>query len=159
MKTFWIRVLNCVCIAAAILTFNEVVYSRESAETETQQKYERLAAVQQALIAEEESESAAEEETAVAEDAAIYTDGSYTGEAEGFGGIVQMQVVIENDVITEINVVSAENEDDAYFDAASAIIDEMLENQTADVDTISGATFSSNGIIGAVKDALRKAEK
>lgn len=60
--------------------------------------------------------------------------------------------------IDSINIVSADKEDKAYFDMAKGVIEEMMENQSADVDAISGATFSSNGIINAVKQALEKAE-
>lgn len=54
-------------------------------------------------------------------------------------------------------MVSAEKEDAAYFEAAQGVIDEILEMQSTDVDVVSGATFSSNGILGAVEDALGKA--
>ena len=54
---------------------------------------------------------------------------------------------------------AGEKEDAAYFDAASSLLDTILEEQSTDVDTVSGATFSSNGIIHATEDALRKAEK
>ena len=65
----------------------------------------------------------------------------------------------KNGKFTELTVVSAEKEDAAYFDAASSLLDTILEEQSTDVDTVSGATFSSNGIIHATEDALRKAEK
>ena len=54
---------------------------------------------------------------------------------------------------------AGEKEDAAYFDAASSLLDTILEEQSTDVDTVSGAPFSSNGIIHATEDALRKAEK
>ena len=65
---------------------------------------------------------------------------------------------IENGQITDCTVLSAEKEDTAYFDAAQGVIDEVLDEQTAEVDTVSGATFSSRGILGAVEDALEQAK-
>ena len=87
-----------------------------------------------------------------------YKDGTYTGQAKGFGGQVIVDVAIAGSKIDSINIVSADKEDKAYFDMAKGVIEEMMENQSADVDAISGATFSSNGIINAVKQALEKAE-
>ncbi len=156
MKLFFTKLLNCVCIVALVLIFNKVVHENENAELETQQQYERFTAVQQALT-EQETEVATA--TVTTTDLSIYVDGVYTGTAKGFGGDVVMEVVIENDIITEINVVSAENEDDAYFDAAIAVVDAILENQSTNVDVVSGATFSSNGILGAVAEALGKAAR
>lgn len=80
-------------------------------------------------------------------------------EAQGYGGTVAVELTIENGKFTDLTVVSAEKEDAAYFDAASSLLDTILEEQSTDVDTVSGATFSSNGIIHATEDALRKAEK
>ena len=63
-----------------------------------------------------------------------------------------------SDEITSINVVSAPGEDSAYLSQAESVIDSILSAQSTDVDTVSGATFSSTGILNAVDDALGKAE-
>ena len=68
-----------------------------------------------------------------------------------------MAVIIENGKISEINITSAEKEDGAYLSMAEDIIPTILEAQSADVDTISGATFSSTGIKEAVAQALEEA--
>ena len=75
------------------------------------------------------------------------------------GGTVSVAVTIQDGTITDVAIVSAKQEDAAYFDAAKGVIDEILEAQTTEVDTVSGATFSSNGILHAVADALGKAEQ
>lgn len=90
-------------------------------------------------------------------DGAGYKDGIYTGEADGFGGTIQVEVKVEKSKITEVNVVSAEKEDGAYLSMAKDIIPKIIEAQSADVDTISGATFSSTGIKNASQQALEKA--
>lgn len=92
-------------------------------------------------------------------DSTDYKDGTYTGEADGFGGTIQVEVKIEKNKIAEINVVSAEKEDGAYLSMAKDIIPKIIDAQSADVDTVSGATFSSTGIKNASEQALEKAVK
>lgn len=87
-----------------------------------------------------------------------YKDGEYTGQAEGFRGRVKVSVVVKAGKISKIDIL--ENQDDPeYFDRAVSIVDEIVANQTLNVDTVSGATFSSNGIIDAVNNALESAKK
>ena len=88
----------------------------------------------------------------------VYKDGTYIGDGQGFGGNIQVQITIADDTLTDIQVVSAEKEDSAYLSQGKAVIDRILEAQSTDVDTVSGATFSSTGILMAVEDALGKAE-
>lgn len=145
---------------------------------EEQQK-EILSAIQEAAKAQEEAAKQAEEkksktsekdeknasdaDTKESEDAEdeeefAYKNGTYTGEGQGFGGTIQVQVTLEDDTITDIQVVSAPGEDSAYLSQGKGVISSILSAQSTDVDTISGATFSSTGIINAVNDALGKAE-
>ena len=88
-----------------------------------------------------------------------YKDGTYDGEAKGFGGNIKVSLTVKNDIITEINVVSADKEDSSYLASAKNIINTMLNKQSTDVDTVSGATFSSTGIKNAATIALNKALK
>ena len=88
---------------------------------------------------------------------ADFEDGSYEGAGIGFGGEIRVEVVVEDGEITEINILEANAEDDAYLTTAESILDDILKAQSADVDTISGATFSSTGIRDAVSDALEQA--
>lgn len=98
------------------------------------------------------------DEAAESEENLSYKNGTYTGDGQGFGGNIQVQVTLENDTITDIQVVSAPGEDSAYLSQGQGVISTILASQSTDVDTISGATFSSTGIINAVNDALGKAE-
>ena len=77
----------------------------------------------------------------------------------GFGGAIQVEVTVEGGSITDISIVSAEKEDGAYLSMAEDIIPTIIDAQNADVDTISGATFSSTGIKNAVAQALEEAAK
>lgn len=86
-----------------------------------------------------------------------YRDGVYTASAEGFGGPITVQVTILNDKIDSITIVSAEGETSSYFTKARHVISTILDKQTPEVDAISGATYSSTGILNAVKSALASA--
>ena len=88
----------------------------------------------------------------------FYKDGTYTGSAQGFGGAIEVQVTLKDDEITDIQVTGASGEDSAYLSQAQSVISSIISAQSTDVDTVSGATFSSTGIINAVVDALGKAE-
>lgn len=81
-------------------------------------------------------------------------DGTYKGSANGYGGKVTVNVTVSKKTMTAIDVVSAPGETDSFFQRAKGVIDEMLTAQSTDVDVVSRATYSSNGIIGAVKNAL-----
>lgn len=99
----------------------------------------------------------AEEETGP-EAQSGYQDGTYTGEGTGFGGAIQTEVVIKDGEITEINIASAEKEDSSYLEMAKGVVQNILEAQRTDVDTVTGATFSSKGILDSVKQALEEAK-
>lgn len=82
-----------------------------------------------------------------------YKDGEYTGSGPGYHGPVKVSVKIEGGKIRDISIL--ENTDDAeYFDRAKSLINDILNKQSTDVSVVSGATYSSNGIIGAVNSAL-----
>ena len=83
-------------------------------------------------------------------------DGRYSGSGSGFKGDVKVQVDVSGGKISNINIV--DNVDDApYFDKAKSLVGTIISKQTPNVDSISGATYSSNGIKSAVRDALKKA--
>ena len=89
-------------------------------------------------------------------EAAAYKDGTYYGTGTGFGGTLKVQVVISGGKITSIDVI--ENHDDSsYLSRAMALINNIIATQSTNVDVVSGATYSSNGIKSAVRDALRQA--
>lgn len=86
-----------------------------------------------------------------------WKDGTYTGKAQGFGGLVKVKVTVKNGKIKKIQIVSASGETGSYFAKAKALIPAIVKKQTTNVDAVSGATYSSNGIIRAVRKALGKA--
>ena len=98
------------------------------------------------------------EETSSDDSDNFYKNGTYEGSGTGYGGTITVQVTLEDDTITGVSVVSAPGEDSAYLSQGENVISSILSEQSTDVDTISGATFSSTGILEAVNDALSKAE-
>ncbi|MBU3075488.1 4Fe-4S binding protein [Clostridium estertheticum] len=88
-----------------------------------------------------------------------YKDGTYTGSGSGFhGGTTQMSVTIKNNKITKVETVSNGDTPDFYARAESTIISQIISTQSTTVDTVSGATYSSEGIISATQEALSKAK-
>lgn len=85
-----------------------------------------------------------------------YRDGIYTAEAIGFEGKITVQITVAEDKITDITILSAEDEEE-YLSRAKRVIPAILEGQNPNVDAVSGATYSSTGILNAVKLALAKA--
>ena len=72
---------------------------------------------------------------------------------------VAVEVTVKDGKIEAVEVTSAEKEDSAYLAMAEDIIPKIIEAQSAEVDTISGATFSSTGIKNAAEQALEQAVK
>lgn len=101
-------------------------------------------------------ESASSEMPAV-ETTGQYKDGTYTGSADGFRSTIEVSVTISGGMITDVEV-TQENDTPQFFQRAQSVIDSIINAQSADVSTISGATYSSTGIINAVKEALLQAE-
>lgn len=88
------------------------------------------------------------------EETGIYKDGTYTGTGKGFRGSTKVTVTVENGNISDITVDSSMDDDEFFSRAENGVTSEIIEEQDIDVDAVSGATFSSNGIKEAVADAL-----
>lgn len=86
-----------------------------------------------------------------------YVDGTYTGSGTGFGGTITVQVTVSNHKIASINILDASSETASYFANAQGVVSRIISIQSPNVDAVSGATYSSNGIITAVQNALSQA--
>lgn len=187
-QNFYMRVISLLLVIMAVFFYSNSMKAKENekeiaaltdkVDTLQEQQSELLSALEtiytnrvqnQAASASSDSstsadtsDSASTDDNNASDDAAdadnVYKDGTYTGEADGYGGTIQVEVTLASDEITSINVVSAPGEDSAYLSQAESVIDSILSAQSTDVDTVSGATFSSTGILNAVDDALGKAE-
>ncbi len=109
----------------------------------------------QESTSESESDSSLTEIAAV-QDASAYKDGTYYGTGKGFAGTMKVKVDIAGGKIASISIVSTKD-GDSYVKSASSLLDTIVEKQSTNVDTVSGATFSSRGIIAAVRSALSQA--
>ena len=86
-----------------------------------------------------------------------YKDGTYQGSGTGFGGTITIQVTVSDGKITAVDILSASGETGSYFASAQGVVSKVLSSQSPNVDAVSGATYSSNGIIQAVQNALSQA--
>ena len=128
--------------------------TKAAAKTETKTSSKSNTSTNTASSGSTASSSAAEKP---AEPTYKYKDGTYSGSAQGFNGPVGVSVTVSKDKITAVSVTSS-TDDEPYISNAKALCSHMVSANSADVSGVSGATYSSNGIKGAVKAALAKAK-
>ena len=87
-----------------------------------------------------------------------YKEGIYYGTAEGYNGEIEVAVVLQDKSIKAV-LVTKNHDDEKFFNRAMDVVKNIMKKQSTDVDVVSGATYSSNGLINAVKNALKEAEK
>lgn len=150
-------IIPAVCLAVLMVTVL-TGYKTPQAKKYEASETEDISQIKEALAKESTSamaETTKKNTTKKGKKGAIdVKDGTYKGSANGYGGKVTVNVTVSKRTMTAIDVVSAPGETDSFFQRAKGVIDEMLTAQSTDVDVVSGATYSSNGIIGAVKNAL-----
>lgn len=181
-QNFYLRLIALLMIIMAVFFYNGTVKDKEQEQSITDlttqvqnlqdQQEQILTALQEAYeeqktVAESKTESdskssdskksTAAEETSDDSDN-VYKNGTYEGSGIGYGGTITVQVTLQDDTITDVSVTSAPGEDSAYLTQGENVISSIISEQSTDVDTVSGATFSSTGILEAVNDALTKAE-
>lgn len=90
---------------------------------------------------------------------AKYIPGEYETSSTGYSGGLKVKVVLTENEISSVEVTSHNEVGKQYYEEAIAKIPPLIvEKQSTDVDVISGATKTSNGIIKAVDKALKKAQ-
>ena len=150
-------VIPAVCLAVLMVTVL-TGYKTQQAKKYEASETEDISQIKEALAKESTAamaETTKKNTTKKGKKGAIdVKDGTYKGSANGYGGKVTVNVTVSKKTMTAIDIVSAPGETDSFFQRAKGVIDEMLTAQSTDVDVVSGATYSSNGIIGAVKNAL-----
>lgn len=156
-KKQWIPRLICLGLILGLLgLYQSHAQVWADSRSANQAEVEAANAHNQAVLAEKAARAA--ESSQSAEDAlGPYQDGSYTASAQGFGGDITVTVTIQGGYISDITVDDASGEDSAYFSMAEDILEDILSAQSAEVDTVSGATFSSTGLKNAVAAALEEA--
>ena len=147
MRQFVIKCINLILIAVVLMSYQKYASTRSD-----------LVAAHEA---EENKAKALEREYAkMAEDASSgLQDGVWEGTGQGFGGDITLQVSVEDHKITKVEIQSAQGEDPEYLSMAKNLLSEIVDAQAVDgLDSITGATFSSKGILAAAKQALEDAE-
>ncbi|MCF0229228.1 MAG: FMN-binding protein [Parasporobacterium sp.] len=142
-----------------ILPVSTPVVSQQASDVRVPAEAENPETVNSPVVAEDTDIttdiSAAEPDAAVS--GKKYADGTYRGSAIGYRGTIVVDVTVENDEITDITVVSQGDDGSFFRKAEAAVIPDIIESQSTDVSAVSGATFSSEGIMDAVADALSAA--
>lgn len=84
-------------------------------------------------------------------------DGTYTAEVEGYQSSLTVEVTFSNGSITSVEVVDSK-ETKTWADSALQYIPKYIhDEQSLNVDTITGATITSNAIISAVEKTIKDA--
>ena len=145
-KNFFLRAVNLLLILGVLWQYQQVALVRAAAVSQRKQE-----------IAEVEAYNASVLQAQAEQTQSGYRDGTYEGSAFGFGDVIRVSVTIRDGKMTDIAVLDASGEDKPYYKQALPLLDEMLAVQSAEVDTVSGATLTAEGLIGAVENALGKA--
>lgn len=154
-------VVVAACIGISLHGYSTPVYAVDIPETTKNQTDEDASEQENADTAEKEKkedkkkdEDKKEEQKSTAKGSFDVSDGTYYGTGTGFAGKIKVAVTVKDKQITAIEIVENEADDDTFFSRAKGVIDKIISGQTLEVDVVSGATYSSNGIISAVKNAL-----
>ena len=97
--------------------------------------------------------NSASSSTAAASGAAVYTPGTYTAKATGMGEVTVSMTFTEN-AITDVTVDTANETIDLARNSAEDFQKALLDAQSAEIDGVSGATYTTNGCKAAVLNAL-----
>lgn len=83
----------------------------------------------------------------------------YTGVGQGYNGEITVRVGLLENTIKTIKVIDHSEDYDWYMEAKKPIIDAVIDAQSTDIDVVSGATYTSNGLLEAIENALKKLNK
>jgi len=132
MKVFFLKSMDLFLVAVCLFCYQNYIKNRQ--ETNYKEKEQQ------------------------AENLFLYKDGVYQGSGEGFGGSIVVQVIVSDGRLSEIEILSADGETKDYLEQAGKLAEEIVEKQSAEIDAVSGATYSSHGILDAVGAALEEAQ-
>ena len=158
-KNFLICLFDLILVLGLLAGYQAVIYSRdkEAQIAELESQVNQLQGEKEEILEAAKSSGKLGAEGGSAGAGGTYKDGTYTGSAQGFGGEIKVKVTVSGQKISAIDITEASGEDEAYLSMAKDIINTMVDQQTVDVDTVSGATYSSTGIKNAVTQALEGA--
>ena len=148
-RDFILRAVNLVLIFGVLWQYQNTALLRADAVAQRQREIKEVEAWNASVL---QAQQEAEEEKPTGP-----KDGTYEGSAYGFGDLITVSVTLKDGKMTDISVLSADGEDKPYYKQAVSVLNEMLNAQSTEVDTVSGATLTADGLIDAVADALGKA--
>lgn len=147
-------VLTSAAVAFTVAAYQPLVYDPDSIAHVAQAQASELQTAE--VTSERQTANNPVIESNFGMDIGTLNDGTYTGSARGYKSVITVQVTIAGGKISAITVVS-EGDDEPYFSNARAVIQRVLASQSMNVDTVSGCTYSSTGILMAIKNALLQA--
>ena len=83
--------------------------------------------------------------------------GVFTGKAAGFHGDIVVEITVDGEAITDIQVTEHSETENIGEAALPTLVQQALDNQTIAVDTVAGATVTSDGFRAALEDAVKNA--
>lgn len=151
-RNFVLRAVNLLLILGVLWQYQQVAVVRADAVAQRQQEISEVEAWNASVLQAQQKEEEEQKPSGP-------KDGTYEGSAFGFGDLITVSVTLKDGRMTDISVISADGEDKPYYKQAVSVLNKMLDAQSTNVDTVSGATLTADGLIDAVADALGKAEE
>lgn len=150
-NAFWVRFVSAAATLLLIMGYNNTLILRTHADTIARLTAELETARLQLQLYQEEAEEAAAK--------GPYRDGRYEGIGLGFVNELVLTVTVQDGWIAAVQLTDVGREDIPYLEMAVSMLPAMVEQQTAQVDLVTGATFTSIGLRDAAENALKGATK
>lgn len=131
---------------------NNINNTKEKAGTKT--KNDKENDIQKNVVKEDDKKETKQIET---QQKITYKDGIYIGSSEGKNGEIKVQVTVKDGRIHIIEILSHSDTQNLFEIVYKKIASAVYEKQSAEVEIVSGATLTSNGLIRAISNALEGA--
>lgn len=133
-----------ICFLCAAALTSVTACAGKEAQVQTPETQTQAAAIEAATQAEKGQEG-------------LYTPGTYTGEAGGFGGKVSVTLTVDASAITDVAIEGASETPTIGGAALEELAGQIKEAQSAEIDGVTGATVTSTAVKAAAKSALDQA--
>jgi uncharacterized protein with FMN-binding domain len=131
------------------------IYSAEYFATVTHASIDQTPRYSQVNIQNESSPSPSSP-SPISQTKSLYKEGTFTGSGSNRRGSIQVAVTIKNDKITDVTF--SDFAMHYSIDDVLGLPNEVLQKQSAQVDNVSGATYSTQAFQDAVQEALSQAQ-
>ena len=140
MRVFWTKLVGVAIVVVLLFVYQSQAHSLSK---------------ERQLLTEKEQEITEEQKKT---EEPQFKDGVYSGTGTGYSGELSVEVTVNSGKITDIEITKT-SDDKAYLEKAMNLVDEIIDKQSTDLDAVSGATYSSDGILEAVENALMGNDK